>query len=89
MSKEWITKVSVFCGVAWMKKVVNQMSGGQEMVNVFIMHAAIIKISINIIAVISWLPSLISELFHPGFAVLHGFHLNTPWPLVSTQFLLI
>ena len=54
------------------------------MVDDFIMHTAII--SINIIAVISWLPPLISELFHTGFAVLHEFHfcvLNIPWPSIN------
>ena len=39
--------------------------GGQEM--------AVKLISINIIAVISWLPPLISQLFHPGFLRLHYF----------------
>ena len=49
----------------------NANSGGQEMAAVMQMLVFLMKmIGIRIIAAISWLPPLISQLFHPGlFAV--------------------
>ena len=45
------------------------------LINSNIAHTAIVKI--YIIAAISWLPPLISQLFHPGFLRLH--HFFTAW----------
>ena len=53
---------------AMMLMLINFNNATQPLINFF---------SINILAAISWLPSLISQLFHPDFLRLH--HFFTAW----------